>query len=173
MERGGFNTMVYNELRKQAHHHLSREGRGHTLQTTELIHEAYVRLCRGGYLNGVSRDRFLSMAALAMREVLVDHARRRRALKRGGNYSRIPLDDALVAYSESVLDLIALDEALSNLREMDPQMARGVELRFFGGLSEEQTAEVLGVSNRTVRRDWKVARLWLYRELSEREDHES
>jgi len=157
---------VYEELRRQAHRALRREGEGHTLQATALVHEAWLRL--DGQLDArwESRTQFLAVAAQMMRRVLVDHARTRRALKRGGGDVQVSLSDAAnaVAPSDSV-DVLALDDALARLAIMDPRKARLVELRYFAGMSIPEAAEALGVSLATVGREWAVAPMWLRREL--------
>ena len=158
---------IYDDLRDLAKQYLSRQPRDHTLQPTALVHEVYLRLGNNGRVNGLDEAEFFLVAARAMRSVLVDHARRRKALKRGGEAKRLPLDEAIASYTERSSDLLALDEALSRLAEIDPELARVIDLRFFGGMTECETAEVLGVSARTIRRSWRIARLWLYRALSE------
>lgn len=159
--------IVYEELRLQAHRYLRRERRGHTLQTTALIHEAYLKLIEQKNIWFESRTHFFAIAANLMRQILVDHAKTRRRLKRGGEKSDLPIEEALtVAAGEKDFDLIALDEALWRLAEMDAQQGRIVELKFFGGLAIEETAEALGISPMTVKRDWNVARTWLHHELS-------
>jgi RNA polymerase sigma-70 factor, ECF subfamily len=161
---------AYDELRRLATGYLSRERRAHTLQPTALVHEALARLMAGrgaGALAGMDRGEYVAAVARAMRLVLVDHARRRGAQKRGGARHRVPLDDSLALYEESASDLLALDEALERLAALDPELARMVELRFFGGLTEEETAREMGVSSRTVTRAWRFARVWLARELGE------
>lgn len=157
--------LVYEELRHQATRYLRRERPGHTLQTTALIHEAYLRLMDAGDVNWQSRAHFFAIAANLMRRVLVEHARRRDADKRGGSQVRVQLDEALAVADETDVDLLAIDEALDRLAAIDPQQARVVELRFFSGLSVEETAAALGVSPKTVKRDWSVARAWLRREI--------
>jgi RNA polymerase sigma factor (TIGR02999 family) len=159
--------LVYEELRKQATRYLRRERPGHTLQTTALIHEAYLRLVDARDVDWQSRAHFFAIAANLMRRILVDHARRRDAGKRGGDQVRLPLDEALAVADETDVDLLAIDEALDRLAAIDPQQARVVELRFFSGLSVEETAMALGVSPKTVKRDWAVARAWLRREIGE------
>jgi RNA polymerase sigma factor (TIGR02999 family) len=159
--------LVYEELRHHAAHYLRRERRGHTLQTTALIHEAYLRLIDAKDVNWQSRAHFFAIAANLMRRVLVDHARRRDADKRGGSQVRVQLDEALAIAPETDVDVLAIDEALNRLAAIDPQQARVVELRFFSGLSVEETAAALGVSPKTVKRDWSVARAWLRREIGE------
>lgn len=157
--------LVYEELRHQATRYLRRERPGHTLQTTALIHEAYLRLVEAKDVNWQSRAHFFAIAANLMRRVLVDHARRRDAEKRGGPDIRLTLDERVAAAGETGLDLLAIDEALNRLALIDSQQARVVELRFFSGLTVEETATALGVSPKTVKRDWSVARAWLRREI--------
>ena len=157
--------LVYDELRRQAARYLRRERRGHSLQTTALINEAYLRLIDAKDMHWQSRAHFFAIAANLMRRILVDHARRRDANKRGGSYIRLTLDEALAVAKEADLDLLAVDEALDRLGTIDPQQERVVELRFFSGLSVEETAAALGVSPKTVKRDWSVARAWLRREI--------
>ena len=157
--------IVYDELRRQASRYLQRERQGHTLQTTGLVHEAYVRLIDQAGVRWQNRAHFFAIAAEMMRRILVDHARRRGAAKRGGDAVKITLDEALNASTERDLDLIAVDEVLTRLAALDQQQARVVELRFFGGLNVEETSEVLGISERTVKRDWQVAKAWIRREL--------
>jgi RNA polymerase sigma factor (TIGR02999 family) len=157
--------LVYEELHHQAARYLRRERPGHTLQTTALINEAYLRLIDAKDVHWRSRAHFLAIAANLMRRVLVDHARRRDAEKRGGSHIRLTLDEALAIATETDVDLLAIDEALDRLAAIDPQQARVVELRFFSGLTVEETAAALGVSPKTVKRDWSVARAWLRREI--------
>jgi RNA polymerase sigma factor (TIGR02999 family) len=157
--------IVYEELRRQAARYLQRERPGHTLQTTALVHEAYVRLIDQAGVRWQNRAHFFAIAAEMMRRILVDHARKRRAIKRGGDALKLTLNEALNASGERNLDLIAVDEALTKLAALDHQQARVVELRFFGGLDVEETAEVLSISTRTVKRDWRVAKSWIRREL--------
>lgn len=157
--------LVYEELRHQAARYLRRERPGHTLQTTALINEAYLRLIDAKDVHWQSRAHFFAIAANLMRRVLVDHARRRDADKRGGPHVRVQLDEALAVADEADVDLLAIDEALDKLAAIDPQQAHVVELRFFSGLSVEETAAALGVSSKTVKRDWSVARAWLRREI--------
>jgi len=158
--------VIYDELRRQARRYLRRERPGFSMQTTELIHEAYIKLIRQDVVEWESRTHFFAISASLMRRILIDHARTRHRLKRGGNADPLPLDDAVVAVVGNSIDLVALDEALDRLAELDPQQARVVELRYFSGLSLEETAKVLEVSVSTVRRDWNVARAWLRYELS-------
>jgi RNA polymerase sigma factor (TIGR02999 family) len=158
--------LVYEELRRLAHRHLGRERAGHTLQTTALVHEAYLRLVDQRDVRWQNRAHFFAVAAQMMRRILVDYARSRRFAKRGGGAQQVSLDEALLVSHEHAADVVALDEALNALAEIDERKSRMVELRFFGGLSiEEETAEVLGVSPGTVMRDWTLAKAWLQREL--------
>ncbi|MHC4067216.1 MAG: ECF-type sigma factor [Planctomycetota bacterium] len=164
---------VYDELRALARRYLSRQRPDHTLQPTALVHEAYLRLITHRRSQGMDRTQFFWAAARAMRSVLVDHARRRRALKRGGTSRRVPLDQAVTSYDDRSIDLVALDEILERLKATDPRMTRIIDLRFFGGLSEEATAQALGVSARTVRREWRIARAWLHSQLHKEEPHDT
>jgi RNA polymerase sigma factor (TIGR02999 family) len=156
---------VYDELHRQAARYLRREHPGLTLQTSDLIHEAYLRLIDQRDVEWQNRLHFYAIAAQQMRRILVDHARQRHAAKRGGSNLRLPLYEAESVSVEPELDFVALDKVLNRLAQIDPQQGRVVELRFFSGLSVEETAEVLGVSERTVKRDWHVAKAWLRREL--------
>ena len=158
--------VVYDELRRLARHYLRQEGAAHTLQSTALVHEAYVRLAGQRTPDWQGRTHFFGVAARLMRQILVDHARARRADKRGGDALTLSLDERLVGAAHQNLDLIALDQALDALAALSPQQSRIVELRFFGGLSIEDTSEVLGVSPATVKRGWTAARAWLFREMS-------
>ncbi|HEX3084924.1 MAG TPA: sigma-70 family RNA polymerase sigma factor [Pyrinomonadaceae bacterium] len=160
-------SLVYAELRRLARSYLRREREAHTLEPTALVHEAYLRLVDQTQVTWENRAHFFGIAAQLMRRILVDHARAHVAEKRGGPGVKIQLDEAHFMPEEKGDDLLALDEVLERLAETDPRMSRVVELRFFGGLSEPEAAEVLGVSERTVRRDWQMAKLWLYRELSQ------
>jgi len=157
--------LVYNELRRIANHYLQAERPDHTLQSTALVHEAYVRMAEQDLPQWQNRAHFFAVAAQLMRQILVDHARSHRASKRGGNVYKMALDEAEQEPLAVDVDIIALDDALKSLCEMDSQQSRVVELKFFGGLSIEDTAEVLGISASTVKRDWITARAWLYREL--------
>ena len=157
--------IVYDELRRQASRYLQHERQGHTLPTTALVHEAYLRLIDQIAVPWQNRAHFFGIAAEMMRRILVDHARKRHALKRGGEALKLTLDEASMMSGKRNLDLIAVDEALTRLASLDPQQSRVVELRFFGGLNVEEAAEVLGVSARTVKRDWSVAKAWIRREL--------
>src|SRR6185295_18307591 len=158
--------IVYDELRRQAARYLRRERVGHTLQTTALIHEAYVRLVDQRNVQWQNRAHFFGIAAQLMRRILVDHARTKKRVKRGGSDVKVSLADATIAVKEQDLDVVALDEALTRLAEIDEQQSRVVELRFFSGLTVEETAEVMGISPATVKRDWSMAKAWLHRELS-------
>ncbi len=164
--------LVYRELRRLAKGYLRRERPGHLLQTTALINEAYLRLIDWKAVRWQNRAHFFGVAAQLMRRILIDFARGRHQDKRGGAAVQISLDDAAAMSVERSAEFIALDEALDQLAAIDPRRSRMVELRFFGGLTEEETAEALKVSPRTVRREWSLARAWLYRELKqgERED---
>jgi RNA polymerase sigma factor (TIGR02999 family) len=153
--------LVYEDLHRLAHRQLNREGGGHTLQTTGLVHEAYMKLA-GGKVNAASRSHFLAIAARAMRQVLVDYARRRKAEKRGSGVAAVTLNDGEQGVDVSPDDLLVLDEVLEQL---EPRQRQVVELRFFGGMEEKDIAEALGISERTVRRDWVKARAWLYKAL--------
>ena len=158
--------VVYDELRRQAARYLRREQPGHTLQTTALIHEAYVRLVDQRNVQWQNRAHFFGIAAQMMRRILVDHARTKKRAKRGGSDIKVSLDDATVAVKGQDLDVVAVDEALTRLAKIDEQQSRVVELRFFSGLTVEETAEVMGISPATVKRDWSLAKAWLHRELS-------
>jgi RNA polymerase sigma factor (TIGR02999 family) len=161
--------IVYEELRRLAHHYMRGERAGHTLQTTGLVNEVYLRLAGIDGLQWRDRMHFFAMAATLMRRVLVDYARQRARDKRGGGVSVTSLDEDVVA-PQSAIDIVALDEALERLAALDPQQGRVVELRFFAGLSVKETAEALGISPATVKRDWATAKLWLYKELRANED---
>jgi RNA polymerase sigma factor (TIGR02999 family) len=153
--------LVYEELRRIARRQLRHEGVGHTLNTTALVHEAYLRLAAPAHLDISGRAEFLSIAAMAMRRVLIDYARQRTAQKRGGVQMRVELDDIEVAADGRAEQLVALDEALTALAASNPRLARVVDCRFFGGMSQEETALALQLTPRTVRRDWTKARMWL------------
>ena len=157
--------LVYDELRKLAHRYLRNQRPEHTLQSTALVHEAYLRLKKQKDLHFDNRRQFFALAALIMRQVLVDYARSRQAAKRAAGW-RVSLDDSPSLLRVKSVELIALDDALNGLAQLDAQQSQIVELRFFGGLSIEETAEVLGVSPATVKRHWTTARIWLHRELS-------
>jgi RNA polymerase sigma-70 factor (ECF subfamily) len=157
--------VVYQELRRLAASYLRRERPGQTLQPTALVHEAYLRLMKDKPDRWQNRAHFCAIAAHSMRQILIERARARDALKRGGGGPRVTLDEALVAGGERTIDLVALDEALERLAAIDAEQARLVELRFFGGLTVEETAEAMNISPATVKRHWTVARAWLAREL--------
>lgn len=158
--------LVYDELHRQASRYLRKERQGHTLQTTALIHEAYLKLVGFDQVEWQNRNHFFAIASTAMRQILVDHARERKREKRGGSAENLPLDEALlVSADEKSIDLIALDDALNRLVKMDERQAKVVELRYFSGLSIDETAEVLGIANSTVRLDWNLAKAWLKQEI--------
>jgi RNA polymerase sigma factor (TIGR02999 family) len=158
--------LVYEELRRMARRYMDRQSPGHTLETTALIHEAYLRLVDQSEVKWQNRAHFFGVAATAMRHILVDYARTRQAAKRGGEVRLVSLDEAAVVSRERAAEMVALDDALQALAALDQRKSRVVELRYFGGLSVEETAEVLKVSRETVARDWRLARTWLLRELS-------
>ncbi len=158
---------VYDELHRQAARYLRQERTGHTLQTSALINEAYLKLIDQKAVNLESRTHFFAIAANAMRQILIDYARTKHRQKRGGENEKIPLEENLmIASSEKNIDLIALDEALTRLEKIDKRQTQVVELRYFSGLSLEETAEVLQISRATTAREWAMAKAWLYRELS-------
>ena len=156
--------LVYDELRRLARYHLNRERRDHTLQSTALVNEAYLRLA-GRNFHIQNRAHFFAIASHCMRQILVDYARRHRAAKRGAGVCLLTLDKSAALPQTRSVDVVALDDALNSLARLDPAQSRIVELRFFGGLSVEETSEVLGVSPATVKRDWSMARAWLHREI--------
>jgi RNA polymerase sigma factor (TIGR02999 family) len=158
-------ALLYPELRRLASALMRRERPGHTLQATALVHEAYLKLVDGAQTDWNDRAHFLGVAARAMRQVLVDHARRRGAAKRGKGWHRVTLDEALEPGGQADLEILELDDALEKLAALDPRGARGAELRLFGGLTAPDIARILGVSTRTVESDWAMAKLWLAREL--------
>ena len=153
---------VYDEMRRLARSYLRRERKEHTLQTTALVHEAYLKLIDQRRVNWENRAQFFGIAAQAMRRILVDHARSHEAAKRGGGAYKVEIEEAFALPGQKDVNLIALDEALTELSKLDPQQSRIVELRFFGGLSIEETASVIGVSPATVKRDWTMAKAWLH-----------
>lgn len=157
--------LVYQELRRTARRYMAGERSGHTLQTTALVNEVYLRLVDVQRMNWQNRAQFLAICAQMMRRILIDFARARRYQKRGGGAPKVVFDEALLPAAERSSDLIALDTALSALAQVDKRKSRVVELRFFGGLSVKETADVLKVSSETVMRDWKLAKVWLLREL--------
>lgn len=158
--------LIYNELRRLARAHLRRERVNHTLQPTALVHEAFLRLIDQSKVNWQNRAHFFGAAARLMRQILINHAEARRAAKRGGEAERISLNDVDQFTVEPGLDLVALNEAMERLEQIDPPQSRIVELRYFSGLTIEEIAEVMGISPATVKREWSTARAWLRRELS-------
>ena len=158
--------LIYSELRRIAHRYIQREAQGHTLQTTALVNEAYVRLAKQEKPQWQDRKHFFAATAQVMRHILIDHARRRRYLKHGGEMQRVAMEEALCMSEQRAAELIALDEALHELKQLDPRKHNVVELRYFGGLSLEETAAALGISEMTVRRDWRAAKAWLYRKVN-------
>jgi len=163
--------LVEGELRRIARHYMRMERQGHTLQTTALVNEAYLKLVDQGQADWQNRAQFLGVAAQLMRHILVDHARGLCRGKRGGGAQVLPLDEGLVFSPAKSAALVALDDALTELAGFDPRKAQVVELRYFGGLSVEETAEALGVHENTVKRDWRLAKMWLKRELSPKGAH--
>ena len=160
--------LVYDELRRIAHHYLQKERPGHTLQSTALVHEAYLRLEKQGAAPFQNREHFLAICAQLMRQILVDYARSRKAARRDGGF-RLTLDDALAFKNQSV-DMVALDDALNELAKLNPQQSRIVELRFFGGLSIEETSRAMNLAPTTVKKYWALARLWLHHEMNKAAD---
>jgi RNA polymerase sigma factor (TIGR02999 family) len=158
--------LVYTELRQLARRYMSRKRPGHTMQTTALIHEAYLRLVDQNQVRWENRAHFLGIAARLMRQILIEHARRHTRAKRGGGAGTIALDEAAIVSQTRAAELLALDDALERLTAIDPRKSRVVELRFFGGLSVEEAAIVLNVAPNTVLRDWRLAKAWLHREIS-------
>jgi len=159
--------LVYAELHRQAHRYLKKERAGHTLQTTALVHEAYLKLVDQKSVAWESRSHFFAIAATMMRRILIDYAKTKHRLRRGGVHSDLPLENALtIRVSETDFDLLALDEALNRLAEKEERLAKVVELRFFSGLDVVETAQVLGSSESTVKREWQLAKAWLHRELT-------
>ncbi|NNE98074.1 MAG: sigma-70 family RNA polymerase sigma factor [Pyrinomonadaceae bacterium] len=160
--------LVYDELRRQAHLYLKKERKNHTLQTTALVHEAYLRLVDQRNVSWQNRAHFFGVSATMMRRILVNYAKKRNRIKRGGPNENLPLDEAMcVASKDREIDLLALDKSLDDLSELDKQQARIVELRYFSGLTIKETAEVLRISAATVKRDWKMAKTWLRAELKD------
>jgi len=159
-------VLLYDELRRLAAGYLRRERPDHTLQPTALINETYLRIVNQAEQNWENRAHFLGICAHIMREILVDHARQRNAAKRGGKEKPLPLEAFALPSMSRPLEFVALDEALSRLEAFDPRQSQVVEMRFFGGMSEEEISHVLGVSVRTIKRDWNVARAWLYSEMT-------
>jgi RNA polymerase sigma-70 factor (ECF subfamily) len=159
-------SVVYPELRRIARQHLGRRPAGHTLESAALANEAYLRLIRAGGIRCENRVHFLALCSQIFRRILVDYARHRGYVKRGGDAVHVPLDDVLVGAQAHGVEVLALDEALESLAKIDARKVRVVELRYFGGLSVEETAEVLEISPETVKRDWKMAKAWLFRALT-------
>jgi len=160
--------LVYDELRRLAHRHLRNERAEHTLQSSALVHEAYLRLVGQDFPQWEGRTHFFAIAAQLMRQILVDYARRHRASKRGSGVCMLTLGDVETLPQRKDVDVVALNDALNSLAEIDPRQSHVVELRFFAGLSLEETSEVMGIGTATVQRDWTAARAWLYREISRR-----
>jgi len=160
--------LLYDELRQLAGYYLRRERPNHTLQTTALVHEAYIRLLHQDRVEWKNRSHFFGVAAQLMRRILVDYARNHQAAKRGAGMDKVPLDEAVVVSKENLGELLALDEILTRLSTVDPQQAMIVELRVFGGLTVEEIAEAIAISPATVKRDWSMAKVWLTRELQKR-----
>lgn len=158
--------IIYNELHRLAHNYLNRERDDHTLQTTALVHEAYLKLVDQNNVQWQNRSHFFAIAAQAMRRILIDNARRHAANKRGNTPEKLSLDDAATISVERNENLLALDDALKQLEAIDPQQSRVIELRYFGGLTIEETAEVLNLSPATVKREWAMARAWLYKSIT-------
>lgn len=165
--------LIYEELRRIAHRYVQRERNGHTLQTTALVNEAYLRLAGTEKPDWQNRSHFFAVTAQVMRHILIDHARRRRYLKHGGEVQHVSIEEASLMGYERAAELLALDEALEELAQLDLRKTRVVELRYFGGLSLAETAEALGISTMTVRRDWRAAKAWLFRRLKDDLIHDS
>ena len=165
--------LVYDELHRIAHRYIAQQAPGHTLQTTALLHEAYLRLAGQEEKHWENRAHFFGVAAQAMRHILVDYARAQLRDKRGGGAQRISLDDALTLGPEHSAELIALNDALTDLAKLDERQSRIVELRFFGGLTEPEIATILQISQRTISNDWRLARAWLLRQLDQTEEHDA
>jgi len=162
--------LVYHELHRLAHRYMARERDGHTLQSTALVHEAYERLIDLKDVSWQNRAHFFAVSARLMRRILVDYARTRRFHKRGGEWRQVPLNEALAVFRDRRTDIVALDDALSALAGIDSRKACVVEMRFFGGLTAKETAEVLHVSEETILRDWRLAKVWLLRQLSKTDE---
>jgi RNA polymerase sigma factor (TIGR02999 family) len=160
--------VVYAELRRLAGSYMRKERADHTLQATALVHEAYLKLVEQRSVNWQSRAHFFGVAAQLMRRILIDHARGHTRQKRGGDDQKVSLDEALIFSEQQADELLAVDDSLNQLAKIDPRQAKVVEMRFFGGLSIEEAAEALQVSPKTVKRDWSVAKAWLYADLKER-----
>lgn len=159
--------LVYDELRRMAHRFMRRERKGHTLQTTALINEAYLRLVEQKNVHWANRSHFFSISAKIMRRILVDHARQYAYLKRGGGAHQVSLDEAALVTKDRARELLLLNDALDDLAKLDPRRSQVVELRYFGGLSNDEIAEFLKISANTVTRDWNMARAWIYQQLTE------
>jgi RNA polymerase sigma-70 factor (ECF subfamily) len=159
-------ALLYAELRRIARQHLGRSRAGQTLESAAVANEAYLKLVRAGSVRCENRVHFLALCSQIIRRILVDHARRRGYAKRGGNAMRVPLDEALAGVEERGIEVLALDEALESLSKIDARKSRVVELRYFGGLSVEETAEVLEISPETAKRDWRMAKAWLFGKLT-------
>lgn len=168
---GRLMSVLYPELRRIARQHLGRRPAGDTLESAALANEAYLKLVRAGGIRCENRLHFLALCSQIIRRILVDHARSRRYAKRGGNAVRVPLDAVLLGARAHGIELLALDEALGSLSKIDARKGRVVELRYFGGLSVEEAAEVMGISPETVKRDWKMAKAWLFAALTGEQDH--
>jgi RNA polymerase sigma factor (TIGR02999 family) len=160
--------LIHEELRRLAHYYMSHERPGHTLQTSALVNEAYLRLVNREGVHWQNRAHFFAIAAQVMRTILVDHARSHAYAKRGGGAHKIELDEAMIVSRERAAEVVALDDALKELANFDPQQSRVVELRFFGGLTIEETAEVLDLSPATIKREWSTAKAWLYQQVANR-----
>jgi RNA polymerase sigma-70 factor, ECF subfamily len=158
--------LIYDELHRLAQAQLKREPDGHTLSPTALVHEAYMRLIDYSRMEWTGKAHFMAVASTAMRRILVDHARSHRSVKRGGSLQRVPIEAVQLGTEERADLLIAVDDALGKLKELDPRQARVVECRFFGGMTEEETAEALGIGLRTAKRDWAKAKAWLHKQIS-------
>ena len=162
--------LIYDELRRIAHRYAQRERNGHTLQTTALVNEAYLRLAGAEKPDWQDRSHFFAVTAQVMRHILIDHARRRRYLKHGGAAQHVSLEEACLMADDRAEELVHLDEALKDLSRLDPRKTQVVELRYFGGLSLAETADALGISQMTVRRDWRAAKAWLFRRMKDGAD---
>lgn len=163
-------ALVYRDLHQMAAHYMQAERAGHSLQPTMLVHDAYLRLVSEEDLNWENRSHFFAMAARLMRRILIDHARTKRTAKRGAWQPNLPLDDVLLISDDKMDEVLMVDEALTRMGDRDPLLARIVEMRFFGGLTEDEIGEVVGISPRTVKRHWRVAKAWLHAELSSSTD---
>jgi RNA polymerase sigma-70 factor, ECF subfamily len=166
-------TLVYDELHRMAENYMRQERPDHSLQATVLVDDAYLHLVNGSDRTWQNRSHFFAVAAQAMRRILINHARSRNAAKRGGGQGKVQLDDVVVISEDNYEQILAIDEALTRLSHFDPRSSQIVEMRFYAGLTDEEIAEVLGISPKTVRRDWKVATLWLRKEFSDRKPDDS